>query len=292
MKTIRILTIGNSFSDNALEFLEAIGQGTSSVRFQVGRANLGGCSLEKHWNLADYTARHREHKSYHRVTTSADGTPVAGSLQDALVAEPWDFVTLQQVSCKSWQPETVLPHLGLLHGLVRQRAPQARILLHQTWAYREDSPFLPENGLTQELMFERIKATYAHYAAKLGCGVLPSGEAVQRARRTPGRAFAWPEADFDYQHAEAPALPRQEHSLSAGWYWDINNSAEGIPELRLDATHLNAHGCYLVGCLWFACLTGEDARNIRFAPASIAADTAAFYRTVAHETCTGHGAGE
>lgn len=286
MRTIRLLTIGNSFADNALTYLEAMAQSTSDVQFEIGRANLGGCSLEKHWNLALYTTRHPEYKTY-RLGPAADGTPRSATLQEALNAAPWDVVTLQQVSHKSWRRETFQPWLTSLYELARQRAPQARILLHQTWAYRTDSPFLVQNCLTQELMFERIRANYAHVAAELGCDVLPSGEAVQTARRCPERTFTWPEPEFDYQQAEAPALPRQAHSLAVGWSWAISSSAEGIPEMHLDANHLNGRGCYLIGCVWFECLTGLDARAIRFLPGEIDADTGAFLRATAHDVCRG-----
>jgi hypothetical protein len=281
MKTIRLLTVGNSFAENALTYLEALAAGTD-VRFEIGRANLGGCSLEKHWNLACYTTRHPDYKTYWMGPDPA-GKARNANLQEALGAEPWDFVTLQQVSAKSWRPETYQPYLGLLFDLVKQRAPQAEILLHQTWAYRSDTPFLPQNSLTQERMFERIQAAYARYAAEYRCGVLPSGEAVQRTRRFPGRTFVWPEPDFDYQQAEAPALPRQEHSLAVGWKWAINNSPEGIPAMFLDANHLNARGCYLIGCVWFEGLTGLDARSLSFVPPAIEAGDAAFLRDRAHE---------
>ncbi len=282
MKTIRLLTIGNSFAENALAYLEAMAQGTGEVRFEVGRANLGGCTLEKHWNLSLYTGRNPAHKTY-RLGTTPDGKPREATLQEALAAAPWDFVTLQQASPKSWRRESFQPHLGLLHDLVRRLAPGGKVLLHETWAYRSDSPFLPQNGLTQELMFERIRATYEHYAAELGCGVLPSGEAVQRARRAPGRTFAWPEPDFDYQKAQVPALPRQAHSLAVGWEWAVNNTPDGVPELRLDANHLNVRGRYLIGCVWFECLTGLDARTVAFVPPEIDPETARFLRETAHE---------
>ncbi len=284
MKTIRILTIGNSFSENALTYLEDLAQSGGSVRFHIGRANLGGCSLEKHWNLAVYTKRCPEHRTY-RIAGSGDKT-TEGSLQVALRAAPWDCVTLQQVSRKSWRAQTWRPCLGKLVNMVRKLVPQANIFLHQTWAYRSDSPFFPENGLTQERMFARIQAACAGYAGELGCGVLPCGEAVQLARRTPGRVFSWPDPDFDYLDPDAaPALPDQEHSLAVGWRWAINNSPEGIPQLRLDANHLNARGCYLAGCVWFERLTGIDVRDIVFRPEDIDGETAAFLRAKAHEAC-------
>lgn len=287
MKTFRILTIGNSFADNALAYLENLAGSNDEVRFEIGRANLGGCSLEKHWNLARYTDRQPEHKTY-RIGMHADGTPHEATLQEALAAASWDYVTLQQASAKSWDRATFQPYLGSLHKLVCRSAPQAKILLHQTWAYRSDSPFFPQNGLTQEIMFERIRDTYAHYAAELGCGLLPAGEAVQRFRRSPNRSFTWPEADFDYSHAEAPALPRQENSLAIGWRWSINGSPDGIPVLGLDANHLNAQGCYLAGCVWFERLTGLDVRKNRFHPTEITAETAEFLRATAHEVCRVH----
>lgn len=284
MKTIRLLTIGNSFADNALTYLDDLARSTTDVCFEIGRANLGGCSLEKHWNLARYTDRHPDYKTY-RIGKCRDGSELDASLQEVLTGAPWDYVTLQQFSGTSWQRNTFHPYLGQLHALVSRHAPQAKTFLHQTWAYRSDSPFYPQNGLTQELMFQRIRETYAHYADALGCGVLPAGEAIQRFRLSPGRTFRWPDTEFDYQCAEPPSLPRQENSLSVGWYWAINMSSKGVPELRLDANHLNAAGCYLVGCVWYECLTELDVRKVTFHPVAITAETAAFLRATAHEVC-------
>ncbi len=284
MRVVKLLTIGNSFANNATLYLDEIAHSTGRVRFELGRANLGGCSLEKHWNLARYTERHPEYKTY-RLFTMDSGEPHAANLQEALAGTTWDFVTLQQVSAKSWLPESFQPHLSWLHELVARLAPQARILLHQTWAYRSDTPFLPQNCLTQELMFERINDAYQGYAKTLKCGVIPAGEAVQQVRRSPNRAFRWPELDFDYHRAEAPALPRQEHSLAVGWKWKINSSPEGLPEMALDANHLNAAGCYLAGCVWFEFLTGIDASSIGYFPAEIKPENARFLQAVAHSVC-------
>jgi hypothetical protein len=282
MKTVRLLTIGNSFADNALTYLEPLAESTGEARFIVGRANIGGCSLEKHWNLAQYTLRHPEHKTYN---LNASGAPRAANLREALLAEAWDAVTLQQVSPKSWRPETFQPHLDLLRDLTRQLAPRATLFLHQTWAYRCDSPFLPQNGLTAEMMSARIRDTYAHFAAALRCRVLPSGEAVRQARQAPDHRFVWPDPDYDYQGAAAPVLPRQEEGLAVGWHWEINNSAEGVPELRLDPNHLNARGCYLIGCVWLESLAGVDARAAAFTPPEVDAASAAFLRATAHDVC-------
>lgn len=286
MRTIRLLTIGNSFSQNALTYLECIAQSEGAVEFLVGRASLGGCSLEKHWNIATYTEEHPEYKTYSLGRLSA-GEPVQANLQDALAAEAWDLVTLQQVSAKSWRPETYEPWLGQLVELVGRLAPQAEILLHQTWAYRSDSPFFSEQGLSQQLMHERIAAAYAHYAAKYGFRLLPSGEAIQRARSVPGRQFQWPEENYAYRLANAPDLPEQANSFAVGWRWAIREASEGIPELRLDANHLNARGNYLAGCVWYETISGHPTSERTFVPDELDAEDAAFLRRVAHDTVAG-----
>ena len=58
-RIIRLLTIGNSFAGNTLTFLQDIAAPVDGVRFEIGRANLGGCSLQKHSNLAEFTEKTR-----------------------------------------------------------------------------------------------------------------------------------------------------------------------------------------------------------------------------------------
>jgi len=285
MKTIRLLTVGNSFSQNALTYLEPIAESMGQVAFVVGRASLGGCSLEKHWNLADYTVAHPEYKTYALGTLGGDQL-VHANLQEALVAEPWDVVTLQQVSRKSWREDTYEPHLGRLVELTRGLAPQASVNLHQTWAYRTDCPFYAENGLTQQTMHERIAAVYGRFSEAYGCRILQSGEAVHRARTEPGYAFQWPEEGYEYLFAAAPELPVQENSFAAGWHWRMRETPEGVPELRLDATHLNARGNYLIGCLWYEVLSGQATRDGVYVPAGIAMEDAARLRRIAHEVAS------
>lgn len=282
MKTIRLLTIGNSFAENALRFLEEIADGTGEVSFDVGRANLGGCSLQRHWNLSEYTREHPDFKTY-RIGAGPDGTEVRGSLQDALALKLWDKVTVQQASWLGYLPETFEPYLGQLVGRVRQLAPQAEVLMQQTWAYRSDSPHLPSNGLTQDQMHERIAEVYRRHAKQYALTTIPSGEAVAMVRRTPGKGFTWPDPNYDYFAAKCPALPDQSKSLAAGWYWDITGPADGIPVRKLDANHLNDRGCYLIGLVWLEVLSGTDCRQTSFTPDGITAADAAFLKDIAHQ---------
>jgi len=111
MRTLRLLTIGNSFSRDATAFLEEIARSGGAAAFEIGRCDIGGCSLQKHWNLAAYTARHPEYRPY-RLRAAPDGGAVEVNLQEALAAAPWDFVTLQQFSGWSWIRSTLNPIWG------------------------------------------------------------------------------------------------------------------------------------------------------------------------------------
>ncbi len=277
MNTIRLLTIGNSFSENAITYLPQLAAADGTVDFDIHRASLGGCTLEKHWNLAEYT---RQDSGYKPYTLQPGAGPV--NLQEALAAQPWDFVTLQQASPRSWIRATFEPYLGNLLREIRALAPGAEPLLHQTWAYRSDAGFLADKGITQRYMFDRIRENYDHFGALYKLRLLRAGAAVQAARDTPGHAFAWPDPDFDYAHPHPPALPDQTHSLIAGWRWNINGTADGKPELVKDVIHLNSDGCFLIGCLWFERLTGRGILANPFKPDSMSEATAAFLRGVAH----------
>ena len=277
MNTIRLLTIGNSFSENAITYLPQLAAADGTVDFDIHRASLGGCTLEKHWNLAEYT---RQDSGYKPYTLQPGAGPV--NLQEALAAQPWDFVTLQQASPRSWIRATFEPYLGNLLREIRTLAPGAEPLLHQTWAYRSDAGFLADRGITQRYMFDRIRENYDHFSAVHQLRLLRAGAAVQAARETPGHAFAWPDPAFDYAHPRPPALPDQTHSLICGWRWNINGTGDGRPELVKDVIHLNSDGCFLIGCLWFERLTGRGILANPFKPDSMSEATAAFLRGVAH----------
>ncbi|MCR9116562.1 MAG: hypothetical protein NXI22_06360, partial [bacterium] len=54
-RSIRVLTIGNSFAGNACKYLKEIAR-DGNVKLTIGTANLGGCTLERHATLAKQSA--------------------------------------------------------------------------------------------------------------------------------------------------------------------------------------------------------------------------------------------
>ena len=274
--SVRVLTIGNSFAQNACRYLKEIAA-DGGVNLEIGTANLGGCTLERHAKLAKQFGEDASQRPYTRNTD--EGT-FKLSLQEYLAADNWDVVTIQQHSALSYQPESYHPYIDELVELVRRHAPRAEILIHQTWAYRPDSPYLREHDLTQEEMYQRLAHAYADVAEQFNARIIPVGTAFQRVRKTEGRKVVVPDPNYDFDNPVFPQLPDQTHSLVAGWSWD---KRESKPVLKLDFKHANTAGCYLAGLVWYETITGRDARKIQYAPNGIDPDDAAFYRETAHE---------
>src|SRR5207244_13219357 len=51
-KTVRLFTVGNSFSQNAMKYLSDITDAAGD-HLVLKAATIGGCPLEKHWALAE-----------------------------------------------------------------------------------------------------------------------------------------------------------------------------------------------------------------------------------------------
>ncbi len=275
---IRVLTIGNSFADDATRYIEEIAR-ADDVELLIGKANLGGCSLEKHWNLVEQCDLLPDIKPYNFYLTGA-GTREA-ALKEILKSEKWDFITLQQVSDLSWRAETYHPFIDNLYSLVSEFAPQAEKLLHQTWAYRVDANELKKYEISQTEMFSRLKKAYSEAASKYRCRIIPSGEAFQNARAV----FKYkPDTSYDFVDPKPLELPDQSKSLIIGYFWKTGNTATGKAEFSMDGRHGNAKGRYLANAVWYEALTGKNLTNNTFCPAGVTADELEILKSAAHET--------
>ena len=264
---LKILTIGNSFADNAVAYLSNLAH-AGNEPLLYAKANLGGCSLEKHWNLVMQTEMLPEVKPYSFFRSDKEYT-VPATLKDALCAEQWDVVTMQQVSDLSYRPDTYFPFLDRLAEYVQTYAPGARIVLHQTWAYRTGADEFARYSIDQETMYRGILTAYREAAGKLNVPLLPCGTAFQNARR----AFCYqPDTSFDFVNARPYAVPEQSKSLMVGYYWQTGNTATGKATLVQDSRHGNAKGKYLAGAVWYLSLTGKGLQDNTFCPDGVSFD--------------------
>ena len=186
-KVIKILTIGNSFSEDAVEqHLHDIAK-ADGVKVIIGNMYIGGCSLERHLNNAkDNKAAYK----YRKI--GLDGKKVetkSFTLQAALADEQWDYVIFQQNSGRSGLYDTWMASLPQLMKYVRTKVPKkAKMVIHQTWAYDKTSKHKDFKNYNndQDLMFNSIVDAVNRVAKELGVKIIvPSGTAVQNARTTP-----------------------------------------------------------------------------------------------------------
>ncbi len=272
---LKLLSIGNSYTVNAHSLLRHIIEQHGKAKAVIGMAQVGGCTFERHWKMHLKSEKDANYKPYRFNDKKM-------SLRDYLTAEKWDVVTIQSQSLQASQPETWQPYLDNILGLVKELAPQAKIVLYRTWAYRADHElFKKDDGFTAEKMNEKIGQAFADLSKKLGgAPIIPAGDAIWAAYQEEPVKFVTPDPEFDYEHPVHPKLPNQTGSLHNGYRWSKDKKTEEWT-LAFDASHLNVRGRYLVGCLFYAFLFKQDISDLTWAPKGIAAEDAAFLRGIA-----------
>ena len=178
----KILAIGNSFSDDAMEHLAEILVGEGYTDFILGNLYIGGCSMDGHKARIDSGA-----KDYSfRVNTGSGWNTVKESIQYGLDYTDWDVVTIQQVSGYSGIPESY-GSMQYIIDYVRNRVdPFVKIFFHMTWAYQSTSGHgdFAKYDKNQMTMYNAIVNTVQSLVVGNWNieGYLPSGTAIQNLR--------------------------------------------------------------------------------------------------------------
>ena len=232
----------------------------------IGEAETSGCSLEQHLcNLEQAEADPSKGRCYTRFVDPATGETKPATLPEALAAIDWDVVTIQQSSPLSFLSESYQPHASRLIAAIPKYAPGAEIVVHQTWAYREDSPLLEGNpDLNHATMYAQLREAYRALADANGFRLIPTGDAFETVRASARWSYTSDHA-FDYDCPAEDALPNQSASLNVGWYW-LTDKQTGSKSFTLDAKHCNAAGKYLAACVWYATLFGVDVLPDSYVP--------------------------
>lgn len=178
---MRILSIGNSFSQDAHRYLHSLAK-REKTDLKTVNLMIGGCSLRTHYlnalsDASDY---------FFEFNGENAGLKVPMSL--ALSSDDWDVVTLQQVSHLSAKRETYFPYIVELSEYVRKFCPNSRIFIHETWAYEDGSERLKSIGYdSAAAMAEDVCAAYQKAGEAISAdGVIPCGKAMLAAAKNGG----------------------------------------------------------------------------------------------------------
>ena len=243
---VRVLAIGNSFSQDAVEqYLWELANEVG-VKMVIGNAYRGGQGFQSHW--IDETEANNTFE-YRKVVNGRRTNKPRTALSEIITDEPWQYITFQQVSQESGLTTTFEPYLTYLiqyaQGL--QTNPNAAYGYHQTWAYSHDSTHggFANYGNRQEVMYDSICAAvqYALQTHPEFSFVVPSGTAIQNARTT--------------------------------WLGDNMNR---------DGYHLDLKmGRYTAACAWFETITGISPVGLSYHPDGMDFLAAHTCQVAAHE---------
>lgn len=212
---MQILSIGNSFSRDALRYLYGIAR-ADGFDLQAYNLYIGGCSLSRHYRnmlsrQPEYILDVNGHNSSFKI-----------SLEEGLLNRDWDVVTLQQASHFSTNYDTYQPYLEQLADYVRRCVPKAKIAIHQTWAYEQDSHRL------------NVLMGYSHHADMF--------------------------RDLQQAYDKAAQAIRADYVIPSGQVFEALLDA-GIEKIHRDTYHASLGlGRYALGLTWYAVLTGRDVR--------------------------------
>lgn len=266
-KTVRLLTVGNSFSQNATRYLPDLAAAGGHVLIHRPIV-VGGASLQLHAE---------------RATTN--GVYANGrSLKQELESDKWDYVTIQQASRKSHDIANYRPFAAHLHDYIKRHALGAQVLVHETWAYRCDDPWFttkspkPDEPSSQKAMYEGLSSAYRTIAAELGARLISVGDAFYLADTDPKWGYK-PDAKFDFKNARSPVLPDQTHSLHTGWRWSKKADKR---TLGMDGHHAGVAGEYLGACVFYEALFDESVVGNKFAPPGLDPAYVRFLQESAH----------
>lgn len=242
--TIKVLAIGNSFSQDAVEnYLYDLGKAKGHILI-IGNICIAGCSIEKHlYNAQNDLPAYR----YYKINAKGKLIQTENiTMGNALTDEKWDYISLQQASALSGIYDSYKKDFPVLVNYIKQRvSPKTILMLHQTWAYANNASHIgfKHYHSNQLNMYTAIVNSIQKAANLVGIKkIIPTGTAIQ----------------------------------------NVRTSFIG-DNLNRDGYHLNyGTGRYTAACIWFESLTGENIIGNPYYPKNLTAKEVQTIQKAAH----------
>lgn len=286
---VKVLMIGNSFTASVMRETPNLAK-AAGLKLDIVQCGIGGCPLDKHWGNVE-KAGDKDFKPYSiSASFASDPTrefPKNANVTDMLVAEKWDIVTIQQASGKSPFYDTYQPYADKLVAKIRELAPQAEIVIQETWSYSPYDKRLAQWKMTPKEMYESLKKAYAQLAEKHGLRTIPTGDAVQLFRERLPVDYGTLLTKDEIAALKQPATIDFHGDVAGASFWGKGrkgkqkNADEVV--LRCDFPHLNARGHYLQACVWAGFLFGVDPTTFKYRPESLPEADAKLMRECARD---------
>ena len=184
MKKMKLLMIGNSFSEDTSSFASEIAA-KMGLTLDICNMYIGGCTIDTH------LAKIKSNEPAYGMQLCHDGKwsfNPGRTFDDGLLRDEYDVITLQQASGFSGIPSSYDGYLQELleYTKSKSRNKNAEYWWHLTWAYSVGSPHcdFPKYGCDQSKMYQAIISCYQSKVRPLGLEkIIPAGTAIQNARQ-------------------------------------------------------------------------------------------------------------
>lgn len=130
---MKLLLISNSFGVNLQTYVKEIAK-LNGIELSIYTLYIGGCPLKSH------DANIKENKKDYELYVDGTSTGRFVSINEALLMEKWDYVSLQQASHVSGDISSYYPYFNNVYTYVKKVCPTSKIMWHQTWAYSGKNP--------------------------------------------------------------------------------------------------------------------------------------------------------
>lgn len=230
MKPIKMLSIGNSFTEDAYTYMAELLLKMGVKEFKICYLYVGGTSLEDHYN---FLTKNEGFYSYRKYINGKFEVYENYRFKDAIKEDSWDIITVQQVSGLSGVKESYKKHLDPLLKEIDKHtiSNQTKYYFHMTWAYCKNSDHEAFNlyNKNQETMYKKIVEAAKDEALshEMIERIIPSGTMIQNLRKTKIK-----------------------------------------DKVCRDGFHLNKLGRYAVALIWIRCVFGLNISNIKFKTSS------------------------
>ena len=182
-KSFSLLMIGNSFSDDTVQWVNEI---CDALDIEVNIANLyiGGCDLNTHYRNLTNDKSSYEYRKYNKETKKWV-TKSSTSISQALMDEEYDIVSLQQASGSSGISSTY-ENLSHIIDELQFLNEDLKFIFNMTWAYQQNSTHsdFGKYNKSQLNMYESIiNAVQEEVETNEYIDlIIPNGTSIQNAR--------------------------------------------------------------------------------------------------------------
>jgi len=232
MKSIKILTLGNSYSNDAYEWLYPILKSAGYTDVVLGHALNGGCNINNHWSNVDEDTENDYGAVYGESVNGARAPEIkseAMTLRDiyihAIQKHEWDYVVIQHGPNHVEKRETY-SHLRDLLDFIKAhlKSDRTKFLYHMIWKYNDNV----NGGSTAQFYDEILDIT---------------------------RNLVLCEPEFV---GVIPSVTMRQNMMSS--YLTDKDISRDYGHMSLGL------GRYALGLLWYAYITGGSIEDVKYRP--------------------------